>query len=142
MSLTQLQTDAAALAAAIPTLAAAASAVAKDTEDQAHLDLESLETDAPALATAVSAVNNCLAALSLDLDNLPQAKADANAYHACVSAAIAEVAAGNQGGTRLQNLICFGIPIYNVMASLYGLPVIPLPAFCTPTPTPTPTPTK
>ena len=37
-------------------------------------------------------------------------------------------------GTRLQTLICTGIPVYNFFASLYGLPVLPLPAFCTPTP--------
>ena len=38
-----------------------------------------------------------------------------------------------------QNLVCMGIPIYNIFAALYGLPVLPLPAFCSnPAPTETP----
>lgn len=43
---------------------------------------------------------------------------------------------GFAGGTRLQNLICIGIPLYNEFAPMFNLPVIPVPAFCTPTPTP------
>ena len=30
-----------------------------------------------------------------------------------------------------QRLICFTIPIYNLVAPMYGLPVLPVPAFCT-----------
>ena len=48
--------------------------------------------------------------------------------------------AGTPEGTRLQNLVCAGIPIYNIFAALYGLPVLPLPSFCTPTPAPSPAP--
>lgn len=39
--------------------------------------------------------------------------------------------------TRLQNLICAGIPIYNVFAAIQGWPSIPLPAFCSAPSTPT-----
>lgn len=34
------------------------------------------------------------------------------------------------GNTRLQNLICIGLPIYNMFAVANGWPVFPLPAFC------------
>lgn len=35
-----------------------------------------------------------------------------------------------------QRLICFAIPIYNLIAPMSGLPPLPVPAFCT-TPNPT-----
>ena len=44
-----------------------------------------------------------------------------------------------KGGSRLQNLVCMGIPIYNIFAAMEGWPTIPLPAFCTVPPSP-PTP--
>ena len=47
-----------------------------------------------------------------------------------LEAAIPEATAGN---TRLQNLICIGLPIYNMFAATQGWPVIPIPAFCSST---------
>jgi hypothetical protein len=31
----------------------------------------------------------------------------------------------------LKKIICFAIPIYNLIGSMFGLPPLPLPAFCT-----------
>ena len=54
-----------------------------------------------------------------------------------------EAIADEQGPAAVnwENLICMGIPIYNIFAALYGLPPMPLPSFCSVPPTPTPTPT-
>ena len=30
-----------------------------------------------------------------------------------------------------QRLICIAIPLFNLVAPMYGLPVLPVPAFCT-----------
>ena len=60
-----------------------------------------------------------------------------NKFGEALKAAAKEAAA--TGNTRLQNLVCMGIPIYNTFAAMEGWPQIPLPAFCsalTPTPTP------
>lgn len=35
------------------------------------------------------------------------------------------------GLTRLQTLLCLGVPFYNHYAALEGWPVFPLPAYCT-----------
>ena len=30
----------------------------------------------------------------------------------------------------LKNLVCFAVPIWNMVAPMFGLPALPLPAFC------------
>ena len=39
-----------------------------------------------------------------------------------------------------QRLICFAIPVFNMFSPIYGLPPLPVPAFCTAPVPPTPGP--
>ena len=62
-----------------------------------------------------------------------ESKALKQNFGTALQEAIAE--AETTGNTRLQNLICMGIPVYNIFAAMEGWPTLPLPAFCTvPTP--------
>lgn len=70
--LSQLLADAQALAAALPTLQAAASAVSADLSAAPPVTLAQLQTDATALTAALSPVINDIAALQADLSALPQ----------------------------------------------------------------------
>jgi hypothetical protein len=63
-----------------------------------------------------------------EAEQLAQAAPAAEEFAAAVTAAINDP--DTAGNTRLQNLICLGLPIYNVFAAMQGWPQIPLPAFC------------
>jgi hypothetical protein len=85
------------------------------------LDFTQLETDLGKVASDVKQSLEDLKAVGVDLTQLFAASpADAKAI-------LAKHTAGN---TRLQNLLCIGIPIYNMFASANGWPVMPIPAFC------------
>jgi hypothetical protein len=129
--LTKLLEDAVQLAADLPLMQEAINAVQNDLADPANVNIQTLNTDAGVLAAAVATVQTDIAALQSDLDTLP--KASGQLAH--VREALEEFAENPPANTRLQNLVCFCIPIYNIFAAIKGLPVLPLPAFCTnPTP--------
>lgn len=135
--LTKLIADSKALSDALPGFQAAIDAVNNDLAGGGKVDTKQLATDAQALSETATAFEMDLEALQSDLTTLPQATADDGEpakFKAALEAAL-ELRAGmgdasTPEATRLQNLICAGIPIYNIFAGLYGLPVLPLPAFC------------
>ena len=73
-----------------------------------------------------------MATLAEDLELL----ADLTDTHGLEAAAPTPFVSAELQKINWQRLICFAIPIYNLLAPMSGLPPMPVPAFCT-TPAPT-----
>jgi hypothetical protein len=65
----------------------------------------------------------------------PENNAAAAAHRAELVAMAATVEANPQAwdGSRIKILVCTGIPLWNLVAPIWGLPAIPVPAFCSTT---------
>ena len=126
--LTQLLTDAQALAAALPPMQTAIAAVQADIAEPDDVDVEKLEADAATLSTSVAAVETSITAVQADLASLPQAK-DPKALQGAAAIMVENI---RKASTHpiLQELVCLSLPFLNAELESYGLPVIPLPAFC------------
>jgi len=129
--LAKLLQDCDTLTNSLPILQQLIDAVTADMANPAAIDVSKLASDASALTTAAAAVKDAISAVAADLDQLPQAKlsqGNTQTLHDVIVETIASP--GTVGNTRLQNLICLALPLYNMFAATNGWPTIPTPAFC------------
>lgn len=52
---------------------------------------------------------------------------------ASLEQAVIDLESGKLEGSEaksLRDIVCFALPIYNMIAPMFGLPVLPVPAFC------------